>query len=510
MRLDAVDGVRAVEDAGETVVVTVGSGDYSFEVDQSAGAIGALHTAIDELDSRIEASHAAVQLTDGERDGVLGHSAEARRAVDAALAAVRSDGAAAAAEQLARGILAVDGVDEQIAAVQDADAVASLTEASGALREAFGAGVSTLLGIEVGAAPDANGYLPGDTGAVVATIENKGDSAVTDVTAVLGGLPDGWTTKDVPVEIAELVEAGATASGDVGFGVDPDAPPGSAATTVGFGYRFAGAAVSLSTTTALLVESPISVDGVALDHVTSAPGSAVTLTATMANASSEAVVGRLRVTVPDGWPAPVASGDVVVPAGGSIDIPVSIQVPVATPELEHSVELGVTFVRGEAELATGGVDLRVVLDPVGVVPAGYDHVDLGVGADEQAHALTAAPSSGTSLEAGLTRRYAGHLVDFSSFEFDLAVVPGEPFAIRAVETYDRAQTKRYKVYVDGVEVALRQFTHTSGAGTETYQLLVAGELATSDTVRIRFETQDDHSFYDPSIADVWTLPVSSS
>ena len=78
--------------------------------------------------------------------------------------------------------------------------------------------------------------------------------------------------------------------------------------------------------------------------------------------------------------------------------------------------------------------------------------------------------------------------------------------LRVIETYDRAQTKRYKIYVDGQEVLLRTFSRGSG-GTETYEFVVPAARATDDRVRIKFENQDDPAFYDPSIADVWTLPV---
>jgi len=138
---------------------------------------------------------------------------------------------------------------------------------------------------------------------------------------------------------------------------------------------------------------------------------------------------------------------------------------------------------------------------------GVDYVDLGVSTAEEAHGLTASPSSGTSEEAGLTRRYAGHLTPFSFFEFDMAVVPGEPFVLRVTETYDQAQTKRYKVYVDGEEALFRTFNHSTGAGTETFEFVVPAALATSDRVRLRFENQDDPAYYDPSIADVWTSPL---
>ena len=210
----------------------------------------------------------------------------------------------------------------------------------------------------------------------------------------------------------------------------------------------------------------------------------------------------MQVGVPAGWTAPAAA-PATVPAGGETEVKVVVAVPRDAPQAARDVTLTSAFTRDGAELATGETTLRVEIGPL---PAPLDHIDLGVAASEQAHGLTASPSSGTSLEAGLTRRYAGHLTPFSQFAFDLTVVPNAAFVLRVVETYDRAQTKRYKVYVDGQEVLLRTFSRGSG-GTETYEFVVPAALATDDRVRIRFENQDDPAFYDPSIADVWTLPA---
>ena len=159
---------------------------------------------------------------------------------------------------------------------------------------------------------------------------------------------------------------------------------------------------------------------------------------------------------------------------------------------------------GDGWLASRDRTLRVEIGPL---PTPLDHVDLGVAASEQAHNLTASPSSGTSTEAG------PHAPLRRAPDAVLAVPvrpgghPGAAFVLRVVETYDRAQTKRYKVYVDDREVHLRTFSR-GGGGTETYELLVPA--ATADKVRVRFENQDDPAFYDPSIADVWTLPLEVS
>jgi hypothetical protein len=216
--------------------------------------------------------------------------------------------------------------------------------------------------------------------------------------------------------------------------------------------------------------------------------------------------GRVELSVPAGWTAPPPSGVLSVPAGGTTTASFTVVVPRVAEQAVAVKQLTARFLADGETLATGTGSVRVAISPT--VDDALDHVDLGVAASEQAHSLTASASSGTSTEAGLTRRYAGHLTPYSHFEFDARVRPGEAFVLRVVETYDRAQTKRYKVYVDGTQVLLRTFSHTGGAGTETYELVVPASLAAADgTVRVKFENQDDPAYYDPSIADVWTRPV---
>ena len=81
--------------------------------------------------------------------------------------------------------------------------------------------------------------------------------------------------------------------------------------------------------------------------------------------------------------------------------------------------------------------------------------------------------------------------------------------VRAVETFDGARAKTYDVSADGEAVFEQRYTRTAGGtGTMTYQFLVDDDDITADgTVRLRF--QDVDGGYDPSIADVWILPVAS-
>lgn len=317
-------------------------------------------------------------------------------------------------------------------------------------------------------------------------------------------VPVGSTARVVlPTDDPATVTEGGVPLGEVEGVSAVEVVDGEVVVTVGSGdYAFTAAGAGI-------VEPQVVIDPVVLDPATVAPGASAELVATVTSTSDEPVAGRLEVTAPSGWGQPAPGAVTTIPPGESVELSVRVTAPLEVASTTTRAPLTVALVDDGTVLGSAAAELRVDVGPVTEVPAGYDHVDLGVAASEQAHALTASPSSGTSVEAGLTRRYAGHLTDFSHFELDVAVVPGEPFLLRATETYDRTQTKRYKVYVDDEEVFLRQFAQ-NGAGTQTYQLLVPAEHATADTVRVRFETQDDHSYYDPSIADVWTLPVPAA
>jgi alpha-L-rhamnosidase len=138
-----------------------------------------------------------------------------------------------------------------------------------------------------------------------------------------------------------------------------------------------------------------------------------------------------------------------------------------------------------------------------------DHVDLGNPESEQAHNLQASPTSGTHAEAGLTRRYTFQGVPDAYFQFDLEVEPGQPFALRAIETYDGPQRKDYEIYVNGTLVHERDHRRTAtGHGTVTFQIVVSAELAGPDGgVTVRFQEDSRGANHDPSIADVCAVPL---
>jgi hypothetical protein len=219
------------------------------------------------------------------------------------------------------------------------------------------------------------------------------------------------------------------------------------------------------------------------------------------NVADEERSGELVLGVPEGWAAPAAV-PFTVPAGEQIEIPVELTVPLAVTEGDAALTASI----GEADLERGTAALEVafVNPPARII----DHVDLGVADSERAHGLSASSASGINIEAGLTRRYTNSAAPGGWFEFDLAVPSDGPFLIRAVETFDQAQLKTYDVLVDGEAVHERRFQRTEGgAGSLSYQFLVdRPELTADGTVRVRF--QDVGADYDPSIADVWSLPAT--
>lgn len=509
--LDEVDGVRDVSHDGTDVLVTVGSGDYSFEVNDTAGSVGSILDRLGELQGQADSDLANAALTADQHAALAELIILVRAHVSDALALAASGDAGGAATGLAAALRDVGGIDEYLASLSEAGVteatVTRLVTLSDAVRTAIDETISGLLGVQGSAVLDATAYQPGVAGVASVRLSNTGTTELGAVTAALTGLDETWQPAP-STPVADDVPPAGQVSANLGFTVPAGQLPGAVPAGAELTYIFSGAEVRLTVPFDIVVDSPVVITELGFDPATVAPGEASSLIAVVQNTGTAPVAGHLKVTVPDGWTAPLPTAEVVIAPMESATISVPVFVPTGANQQQVNVTIGAAFESAGVTFASGTADLGVLLAPVPDPNVGYDHADLGESASEQAHGLTASDSSGTNTEAGLTRRYAGHLTDFSFFEFDMDVVPGQPFVIRSTETYDRAQTKRYKVYVDGTEVQLRQFTHNGGVGTETYEFAVDAALATDDSVRVKFENLDDHGFYDPSIADVWTLAAA--
>ncbi|GLY93219.1 glycosyl hydrolase [Actinoplanes sp. NBRC 103695] len=225
---------------------------------------------------------------------------------------------------------------------------------------------------------------------------------------------------------------------------------------------------------------------------------------TVVNHGAEPVTGVVTAAGPDGWTAQ-RSAPVRVPAGGSAR-GVAHLFPGGF-EPVGDVPVRAAFLVGGTAVDDAATTLRwsFATPPGGAA----DHVDLGDTASEKAHGLTASPTSGTNVEAGLSRRYAGYRVPDAWYEFDVAVTPGKPFVLQGLETYDdNPQQKSYRILVGGELVATRlNVRPLRRAGTAAYRLHVPAGFATTGTVRVRVQSRADPDFSDPSLADVWALPA---
>jgi len=250
------------------------------------------------------------------------------------------------------------------------------------------------------------------------------------------------------------------------------------------------------------VDSEVSLSDVGATHPVDGSLEVAEIVATVENDGDVPATGRLQAELPDGW-RQAAPAVRTVPAGGELTQRLRVFVPVGYVGGDVH-DLRVAFVAGDQRLAGATTPLTLSL---GVPEAAsvVDHVDFGDNASETAHGIEAAPNSGISVEAGLTRRYAHSHHPGSWFSAEVAATPGEPLVLQVRETFNTAVTKKYNVYVDDVLVDHRILS--GGGAAKMYRFLVDDpEVLDHDgTVRVKFEypLTDVTGFFDPSVADLW-------
>jgi hypothetical protein len=329
----------------------------------------------------------------------------------------------------------------------------------------------------------------------------------------LAGLAAGVTVDDWPIDAAGLGQDTLNAGQSIELPFTASVPrtqrPGQveARATVTF-TTSAGTFTVIEATPWIMVSSGVGIGGVDVVTAPGDPSEHATVAADVSNAGTAAVRGHLIVEGPDGWGVSVPSADVTVEAGGSERVEVPVVIPGNVVGGDQAVK--VRFEREGVVLASTQVAIPVSL-PTPPSAATLDHVDFGNAASESAHGIQSDPRSGTSVEAGLTRRYANTSAPGSWFSAEVAVEAGKPFVLRNVETFDGARTKKFNVYVDDHLVTSQVVPRKdSGEGTLTYDLLVDDPQALDNdgTVRVKYEFPVGSSgFFDPSIADSWVLSV---
>ncbi|WP_238696993.1 family 78 glycoside hydrolase catalytic domain [Streptomyces sp. E5N298] len=498
-----VDGVRYVEEADGDVVLEVGSGDYAFAVDSVLGDLGS--------------AQAQAAAFAGDVDGLdvhgLGESAKRHLQSGAGLMRKELGGAWRLRGLAAKEQLTAAAVHRALARAEDLDrwtrtyaergtideaAAEALRESLAGIERSLSRASSSLVGAVATLDVPADEILPGDVVRVKVALKNTGKRSLAGVDSSLRA-PAGWTVKSAGTH-KSTAGAGSTLEHAYDVTVSTDAAASTADLTGSVSYRYGPGTATLPLSAALMVAPGVAIDSVSTSPDPVGAGEKVTVSTVLANRTDVVQSGKVTLGLPDGWstPDPVAYR---LDPGEKRTVQDAVTVPLTV--VGRTAKVTVATGPTAAERVTGTIAVGLRTPPT----ESTDRVDLGDGASESAHGLTASEHSGTNVEAGLTRRYTHSSYPGGWFEFDAAVPTDDRFVVRIVETFDGARHKTYDVKIDGEVAHSVDLTRSEGGqGTITHQFVVAPSASTSDgTVRLRF--QDTGADYDPSIAEVWVLPV---
>ena len=494
------DGVTAVSSSAGRTSVEVGSGRYEFAVDGSILELGALLDEIEKTADRIESLEDDAELSADDAAELRDQVASlAETAVDAIEQLRDGDTAQTIARlsDVAAGLADL----EQIVEAQDTSAAArkSLQKRVDVVRDALSDAVSAIVGVSSELRVVSGAVTPGSIVTLELDVHNGSEADIDNVSALVAS-SESWEIAPAAASVEGAITQGE--SGVLAFtaAVPADAAPGDESSFSALASFTFGTEALLSTaSTSIVVNSPLSIGDAVVTPATVAADGLATITVPVANGGESAVTAAVEVSIPTEWGTNVRSESLLVAPGTTVDFTLQVAVPLTVSA--YPVVLPLTAMRGEVSMAESTVTV-----PLGFDAAQYDHVDLGNNQSESAHNLSAHPSSGTSDEAGLSRRYSHGGVPGSWFEFDVRVEPGEPFAVDVVETYGRTWTKQYTVTANGTLVHSRE--HENDAGAVDYSFIVDDpSISESGTVRLRFERGADDSLGDPSIADVYVRSI---
>ncbi|EWT00051.1 rhamnosidase [Intrasporangium oryzae NRRL B-24470] len=475
-------------------VFRAGSGAYHFTVDDVLGSIGEARAAVSGFTMPASitsgtANHLATQWDKLARE--VEATWKARLAHDADTASLLH-GALSTAADLRRWV----ETKQKAGGLTSAEAKAYLDVLS-TVASRLSTASGRLVGAVVSLVPPDGALVQGGTGTVRVVVDNRGTETIRGIDATLTS-PAGWTVQAVPG--ATEVAPGQRVSLDFTVTVAPDATPAAVELAAAASYQFHQSTATLPVSAMVTVAPAVVIDTVSGPSTPTEPGQSAVVTTVVRNQGATTRSRQLTLSLPDGWTAPAAQA-FSVPAGSTATITSTVAVPLdlTTGTVPVTAAVGAT----DLEKASGSLRVVVPTPPA----SSTDHVDLGDATSEATHHLTASEHSGTSVEAGLTRRYSHSSYPGGWFEMDVTVPTDGPFALRMIETYDQSQTKTYDVLVNGQVVHQRRYTFsTTGQASLAYQFVVdRPDLVKGSVVRVRF--QDVAGDYDPSIADLWAVPI---
>jgi len=506
------DGVSDVTFADGVATFTVGSGSYSFRADAQRAQLGTILAEITATDDHAAALAAAGDLAAEARTQIGTALGAAADDVEDALAADLAGKDASVAKALSEALATVRGLKAWLAtSTVDGPVKGDLTTRLEKLEALFGQGVASSLGVSVVIPPVAAPTLPGATVAGTIEVASSGGVDLTDLAATV--TVDGWKVDPASIQRASLA-AGETTQLPFTVTVPKHQDPGTYDASVSLTFDSSYGSFTVTDATPWVsVDSGVEITAVTSQTPVDGSEERANLVATVRNNGDAAVSGGLAAELPTGLTAAPASGRVTIAPGESKEVTLPLFVGLET--VGGDLPVPVSFVDQGVALATKNatVTVKLAAPAAGTVEGQLDHVDFGNVASEAAHAVKGSPSSGiTPDEAGVTRRYANASNPGAWFEADYTVPAGQPFALRNLETFDGAKTKKYNIYVDGTKVkAPYELKRTEGGqGTKVYQTVISDPavLDNDGKVTIRYEfLPEPGGAFDPSIADSWVLPV---
>ncbi len=511
--LEDAAGVSDVTFADGVATFTVGSGSYSFLADADRGQLADIVDEIQKVDDHAGDLATAGDLTAEDRAQIGTALGQAEDDVLEALDADLAGDSAQVAQHLGEALATVRTLKSWVAASSITGPVKEdLTKRLERLESLFGQGIANSIGVSVVIPPVAEPTLPGRTVAGTVEVLNNGTAAIKDIEAKV--TVDGWKVDPASIT-SPVVEGGDQAQLPFTVQVPKTQKPGTYEATVQLTFTTDAGTFTLQDATPWVsVDSGVEITDVTSQHPVEGSDERATLTATVKNASDVAVTGQLAAALPEGWTAPPASDRVSIEPGATKEVVLPLFV--ANEVVAGDVPVTVAFRADGVALASKDATLTVAMAAPGAqsLPGQLDHVDFGDTASENAHGLQKAAASGSAPnEAGLTRRYAHQGFPGSWFSAEVNVTPGQPFMLRTLETYNGPLTKKYNVYVDDLLVRNVSLKRSEGGqGTKTYQVVIEDPAAIAKTsdgkVRVKFEYPvGNEAFHDPSIADLWVLPV---
>jgi alpha-L-rhamnosidase len=505
--LSKAEGVRDLTYDAEAreAVVTVGSGTYQFAASTELDSTAAIHDALDAFASTVGGldlgSSDAAQLDQAQRDATAN--------IETALAALVDGDKATATTALGHARSTLSALKAWLATSGiDTDTSAPLQTRLSSIERQLASRILSLVGISVSLPALDAVSVPGATVHGTVTVTNSSSAPITAVGATV--TVPGLTTA---LHLSNgVLAAGATAQLPFDVAISPTTKQGSYQAGLDVSVTTAEGTFEFTQTTAtwLRVEKKLAITDAT---VTTPQAGLATIAVGLSNSGSSAISGRVVASVPTGWTQPAPSPTVTV-APGSSTTNLAVYPPLAATPGTYPVTL--TFVDRGITLSSYTTQVTVAALNLPPTEPTADYVDFGASASETAHHVLASATSGTSSEAGYTRRYSHNNTPGSWYSADVAVTPGKPFLLRMRETWNTAGTKDYNVYVDGTLVQRVTYSRTaSGQGVTSYQLLVDNPtvLDNDGTVTVKFEyptTDAALQYYDPSIADLWTIPQADT